>query len=201
MNILRKIFTILILLLGLSGCVGVDYYYNQVRDSLPEKPYEYEKYLKVRVIIAGETSKNDPVGTIQMNLYTKYFKTIEPLSDKVKIEANGKEYWVKNYYENREGFTYVAVYPFYDGVVDIVRDFTVYFGKIKLEDKNGNKKIIDMPPLKYERYKKVYTVFTTDPTDSDKYYYKTIYEKPLKDPEQKQQTTKTDKVNIEEVKN
>ena len=193
----------LILLLGLSGCVSVYYYYNQVRDSLPEKTYEYEKYLKVRVGLAGGSSKNAPLGRVEVNLYSKNFETVEPLSNKVKIEANGKEYWLKVHYENRKGFTYVSVSPYYkEGIVDIVRDFTVYFGKVKLEDKKGNKKIIDIPPLKYERYMDVYKYsILTEFGNMGNTPWKTLYTKPVKAPEQKQQTTKTDKVNVEEVKN
>lgn len=144
-----KLFMISILLISFTGCYTLIKMYSYSEgpvDYNPQKYYEFRDYIYIHTRVKDQGNKNSPVSIIELVPETRKskIKELEILSDKIRILYRGKEYYA-NVSNDR-----TAVLLYKSGL-NITGEFIAEIGKVKLD----NGKIIDLPPLKFEKYVKV----------------------------------------------
>ena len=134
-----KSFLVLIILIFLTACTNTRYYYY------PENYKNSDISISASLV---EFSKEDsPLNDIWIldlrdNYNEKHKAKI--LSSTIKINSNGKEYAINTKPDSDH------IYVYDQGII-ITGDFTAYIGKVQLD----NGKIIDIPPLKFEKNIKI----------------------------------------------
>lgn len=148
-KLIIKLFILFTLLISFTGCYTLlkmyDYSEGPVNYN-PQKHYEFRDYIYMHTHVEDEGDKNSPVSIIELVPETRKSKVkeLEILSDKVRILYKGNEYYA-NVSDDR-----TAVLLYKSGL-NITGEFIAEIGKVKLD----NGKIIDLPPLKFEKYVEV----------------------------------------------
>ena len=131
-----KSFLVLIILIFLTACINTRYYYYP------------ENYKDNNISVSGNlvefNNQNSPLNDIWIldlrdNYNEKHKAKI--LSSTIKIVSDGKEYIIKTEPNSEH------IYIYKQGII-ITGDFTAYIGKVQLD----NRKIIDIPPLKFKKH-------------------------------------------------
>ena len=131
-----KSFLVLIILIFLTACINIRYYYYP------------ENYKNNNISVSGNlvefNNQNSPLNDIWIldlrdNYNEKHKAKI--LSSTIKINSNGKEYAINTKPDSDH------IYVYDQGII-ITGDFTAYIGKVQLD----NGKIIDIPPLKFKKH-------------------------------------------------
>ena len=139
-----KSFLALIILIFLTACTNIEYTYSP------------ENYKNSDISISASLIKildgNSPLNYIRIyDLKNNYrnrekepYYNVKILSSTIKINSNGKEYAINTKPDSDH------IYVYDQGII-ITGDFTAYIGKVELD----NGKIIDIPPLKFEKNIKI----------------------------------------------
>ncbi|MCG6842548.1 hypothetical protein [Fusobacterium nucleatum] len=140
---MKKILIILTFIF-LTACTNTEYTYS---------PKNYKNSdISILASLIESDNESSPLSYIWIyNLRNHYrnreresYHNVKILSSKIKITNNGKEYIIRTEPNSDH------IYVYKQGVI-ITGDFTAYIGQIQLD----NGKIIDIPPLKFEKNIKI----------------------------------------------
>lgn len=148
-EITKKLVICILLLFASVSCTTTTKFYSYGETILENKnnsPYKYGEYINIRASVVEQSSVNSPLSSVRFTPSEKY-KKLEILNEKIKLVYKDKEYYI-----DKElfmfGKTVASYYSTYSKGIIINGDFILYIGKIKLDDK----KIVDIPPLKFRKY-------------------------------------------------
>ena len=136
-----KSFLVLIILIFLTACTNIEYTYS---------PENYKNSdISISASLVKFDNESSPLSYIWIydlrnhyrNREKEPYYNVKILSSTIKINSNGKEYAINTKPDSDH------IYVYDQGII-ITGDFTVYIGKVQLD----NGKIIDIPPLKFKKH-------------------------------------------------